>query len=168
MRKSKKKPSAKKTKQQAAIHPPQDKAKRANLSDFASWGVLAAAVAGGGYWAVGSVLARMGEGDLSKIGQGVAAIVQIHDPNCSMCAQLMRSTRQALSTIEDGKLEYAVANIKTTEGRNFAARYNAPHVTLLLFDARGNLVQTINGIQQSATLEPIFERLSKGRIRPNG
>jgi len=115
-----------------------------------------AAVAGGGYLAFRKVSADVAERDLSAIGAGRPAVVQIHDPTCPICRELQRVTRGALADIGDDRLLYRVADISTTDGANFAARHGVAHVTVLLFDARGRLRQVIEGPQERATLRAAF------------
>ena len=47
----------------------------------------------------------------------------------------------------------------------FAADHGVPHVTLLLFDGKGELRQILRGSQDRADLTPIFEDLMR-RHRP--
>ena len=138
---------------------PKDPGKRATLNKLTNWGLGAAVVGGFGFWSVGTVRARMDEGDLTKVGQGVPTVVQIHNPQCSVCASLMRETRSALSTFEDGEIDYLVANIRTRKGRDFAALYDVPNITLLLFDGEGNLLETLEGLRQDDELRAAFSTL---------
>jgi len=43
----------------------------------------------------------------------------------------------ATADFDDGQLQYLVANIRSADGRQFAAAHNVGHVTLLIFDADG-------------------------------
>lgn len=106
-----------------------------------------------------SVGASISEQDLSKIGNGTPAIVQIHDPGCALCLALQRETRQSLKTFDRDALTYLVANIKTPKGRDFANRYGVPHVTLILFDGQGEVHDILNGSYQSDTLTRAFGTL---------
>ena len=105
---------------------------------------------------VSTMQATAKEADLSKIGNGRPAIVQIHDPQCSLCQTLQDQTRDILSAFEAEKFEYLVANIKTQKGSRFAVRYGVPHVTLLLFDAKGKMIQSIRGPIRTAILTSII------------
>lgn len=116
---------------------------------------------GGGYYFVSGVRASIVEGDLSKIGNGIPTIVQIHDPGCPKCRSLQRSTRNALAEMEDGAVQYLIANIKGPEGRQFASTHGVGHVTLLLFDGSGQRRDVIRGEQHSDYLLQIFKRLSR-------
>ncbi len=101
---------------------------------------------------------KLSEGDLTKIGQGVPTIVQIHDPSCGLCRSLQKETRAALKQFDGDAFEYLVANIKSTEGAAFARRMGLPHVTLVLFDADGQHVHTVQGVTPRDTLEASFRR----------
>lgn len=113
--------------------------------------------AGIGFFTVQSTLASMCEGDLSQIGQGKPTIVQIHDPQCSLCRALQGQTRRALKDFDDDAFTYLVANIKTSEGRALATEYRVPHVTLLLFDARGKMVEIVRGPTDMDNLRNVFQ-----------
>ena len=112
---------------------------------------------GVGYLSVQSVQATICEADLTKIGRGRPSIVQVHDPQCPLCQRLQRQTRKALKSFDSDAFTFLVANIKTLDGSAFAARYGVPHVTLLLFDARGEMVQIVRGPSDTDTLRTIFE-----------
>ena len=61
---------------------------------------------------------------------------------------MQKETRRALARLEECAVVFLVANIATTEGAAFAARYGVPHVTLLLFDENGEHQRTLSGMQQ--------------------
>ena len=117
-------------------------------------------VLGAGSWWVGSeVIASIEEGDLSKIGNGIPTIVQIHDPGCPTCRALQAQTRAALAEFEDGELQYLVANIRQSEGKQLATKHKVPHVTLLLFDGNGKRRNVLRGLNNRDTLARAFRRL---------
>lgn len=118
--------------------------------------VGSALVLGGGFWGVSSFRTYAAEHDLSRVGQGAPAIVQVHDPQCPTCTALQKQTRRALKDLDACGLTYLVADIKTPEGAAFARRYNAPHVTLLLFDGAGDLKRTVRGLHDSPHLAEVF------------
>lgn len=120
--------------------------------------LVAAVMGGGGWYLVQDVSATHREHDLSRIGNGTPAVVQIHDPQCPTCRALQRETRAALSDFEDGELQYLVANIRSAEGRQLAAAHNVGHVTLLLFDADGERRQVLVGSNTSEYLKAVFRR----------
>lgn len=114
------------------------------------------AVLGGGFWGVSSFRGYAAEHDLTRVGQGDPAIVQIHDPQCPTCTALQKQTRRALRAFDGCGMAYLVADITTPDGAAFARRFNAPHVTLLLFDGQGGLLRRVQGLQQAADLENVF------------
>lgn len=164
MKKQRKKPAQKiKNKVAQGQGGPQQPERRDMLKRMRNWGIGAVVVAGAGYFSVNSVNATMAEHDLSRIGKGTPTVVQIHDPNCSLCQGLMREARAALKSFEDDQLLYLVANIKSDEGATLARIHNVPHVTLLLFNADGQLMRVMNGSQDRAVLKSAFEQhLSQG------
>ncbi|WP_147114630.1 hypothetical protein [Tateyamaria sp. syn59] len=120
-------------------------------------GAVASAIAlGGGVWGVSSFRSYAAEHDLTRVGQGDLAIVQIHDPQCPTCTALQKQTRRALRDFDDCGMAYLVADINTPEGAAFARRFNAPNVTLLLFDGQGELQRRVQGMQQAAELAQVF------------
>jgi len=121
-------------------------------------GAIAAPVlAVAGYFSVQSVEATICEADLTKIGKGTPAIVQIHDPNCQLCATLQRQSRRALRQFDDESYEFLVANLNTTEGRTLAAVHRVSHVTLLLFNGEGQMVRIVRGPTDMETLARVFK-----------
>ncbi|MEM6679185.1 MAG: thioredoxin family protein [Pseudomonadota bacterium] len=132
------------------------RSRRQLLLEIRNWGIGVAVLGGVGVLSARSVIASIAEHDLERIGTGTPSVVQIHDPNCGLCQQLQSEVREALSAIDDDRLTYLVANIRTDEGRALANRYQVPHVTLLLFDADGQLVSTLRGVQDSSVLKGAF------------
>lgn len=124
------------------------------LGGFAA--LALAGVAGAGIWGVSSFRTYAAEHDLSRVGERAMTIVQIHDPQCPTCTALQKQTRVALRDLDDGQVTYLVADIKTPEGAAFARKYQVPHVTLLIFDGSGELVQTVQGMKQASQLLEIF------------
>ncbi|WP_300062038.1 hypothetical protein [uncultured Roseobacter sp.] len=132
---------------------------RRNVMKLLRNGVIGAAVVGGGgYVALGSFRAYAAEHDLSRLGQGKPAIVQVHDPQCPTCTALQKQTRKALKQFGECDLVYLIADINTPEGQAFAVRHGVGNVTLLLFDGGGGLQQTVQGLQSRDQLLPIFQR----------
>ena len=121
-------------------------------------GALAAAALGGvGVFSVNAVRATAREQDLGRIGNGIPAIVQIHDPSCSLCTELQRQTRRALRAFDEEEVGYLVANINGNDGAALAARYGVGHVTLLLFDGGGEMRQVLHGVRREDELRRHFE-----------
>jgi hypothetical protein len=94
--------------------------------------------------------------DLAVIGKGVPAIVQIHDPNCPLCNQLRSAATSAANRFGD-RLLYRIADIKTPQGSQLQRRHDVPHVTLLLFDGKGELRRVLTGVKSDDVLYRAFE-----------
>ncbi len=123
-----------------------------------NWGIVAALAAGGGWYLVDEVTATISEQDLTKIGNGIPTIVQIHDPQCSRCIALQKETRKALKAFGRDELQYVVANIRTEKGRALARANRVGHVTLLLFDSEGKRRQILQGPSHRDYLEMMFRK----------
>lgn len=156
-----KKPGAGKPKptSHAAEAEPIDTGRRGFISSMRN-GALGLVAAGGlGAYVVHLYQNTSHEHDLSRVGNGTASVVQIHDPQCQLCLALQKETRQALETLDGNKPDYVIADIRTDKGLSFANKHGAKHVTLLLFDKTGNLRQVINGQRGSSELRQAFARL---------
>ena len=103
-----------------------------------------------------SVRAMQAEHDLSRVGQGKPVVVQVHDPQCPTCTALQRETRKAMKQFGECDLVYLVADISQQDGAGFANRYGVPHVTLLLFDGKGELRQTLQGMRYQDELKQVL------------
>ena len=75
-----------------------------------------------------------------------------------MCRTLQGQTRDILGAYEDDKFEYLVANIKTEEGSLLAVKHGVSHVTLLLFDAKGKMIQAVRGPIRKSILSGIIAK----------
>ena len=113
-------------------------------------------VAGMGYFGVQYVQATISEADLTKIGNGRPAIVQIHDAQCASCHTLQRQSRKILKSFEEDSYTFLVANIKTKRGLTLARRHGVGHVTLLLFDGQGQVAQIVRGPIETEDLRAII------------
>lgn len=138
------------------------------VRNIAFYGVAAVAVGGGGLYLVSDVMANAREHDLSRIGNGIPAVVQVHDPGCPSCLALQREARVAMQNFDGENLQYLVANLSTPEGRKLADRYGVGRVTLLLMDGTGKRLQTLTGEADSDVLVSAFERLIKRSGRTAG
>lgn len=101
--------------------------------------------------------------DLGVIGAGRAVVVQVHDPSCPSCRQLMRSTEAVLTDMPH--IDFRIADLTTEVGRELAARYRVGKVTLLLFDDRGKHLGSIQGAQSVNDLRTAF--LQQFSVKPN-
>ena len=104
-----------------------------------------AALSVGGWGAAHAYQTHVERHDLSVIGNGIATVVQIHDPQCPTCRALQKETLRAARSFDDDVLQVRVANIRTAEGRAMANGYGVPHVTLLLFDGAGEMQTVLSG-----------------------
>ena len=98
------------------------------------------------------------EQDLSVLGNGVPTVVQVHDPGCQLCQQLKRNVDRVKGDYKD-KIQFKVANIQLEKGRLFTSKHQVNHVTLVLFDARGNRVDTVVGVTSPADIRKALDRL---------
>lgn len=97
------------------------------------------------------------EADLAVVGNGVPVIVQIHDPQCALCARLQKQTRNALKGLSDDDVLFRIANITSQDGAAFQMQQNLPHVTLALFDGSGQRVHVVRGVHPADDLKHIFK-----------
>ncbi len=132
--------------------------RRAFLGKFRTGAAVTVAVGGASWFLADSVMATMREQDLSRIGNGIPAVVQIHDPQCPQCQALQREARDALCDFDDSELQFLVANIRSDEGRQLARAHGVGHVTLLLFDGSGQRRAVLAGPNESEYLAGAFRR----------
>ena len=135
-----------------------DHDKRRRLGSMKYWVAGAAVFGCGGFWFVSDIQATMREHDLTRLGQGVPTIVQIHDPGCPRCTAHQRVARTAVSDFDETELVFLVANINTEQGRALANAHGVGHVTLLLFDGEGRRHDIIQGPSTEAHLFDAFQR----------
>jgi hypothetical protein len=118
---------------------------------------LVTAVGGGFSWyLVDEVCATTREHDLTRIGNGVPTVVQIHDPQYSICAALQKEARDAVSNFDDTELQFLAANIRQDKGRARANKHGVQHITLLLLDGKGNKQSVLMGPNKSEYLTTAF------------
>ena len=135
------------------------------LRRYRNRGIGLAVVGVAGWFVVEDVQATVREHDLTRIGNGVPTVVQIHDPNCSICAALQKETRAAVKGFDESELQFLVANIKDARGSKLAADHGVPHVTLLLFDGDGKRRQILRGPNDRSVLEPRFRQFVKQAVK---
>ena len=102
--------------------------------------------------------------DLSAVGNGVPAVVHVHDHACPVCRDLRTNVSRIEDEFTDDVLVIRVADLHTDAGRAFALRYGAGFRTLLFFDADGSLVTSQTGVQESAVLRRVFARHAAGEL----
>ena len=137
---------------------PEDPGRRSFLDFARGWGVITIGAGAVGWYLVDDMVATAREFDLSKIGNGVPAVVQVHDPNCPICRSLQKEVRAAMDDFADDELQYLVANIKHEDGRALARAHDVPHVTLLLFDGGGERRLILRGENKADYLHDAFRR----------
>ena len=98
------------------------------------------------------------EHDLSVIGQGLPTVVQVHDPNCSLCRELKGNLASVKAPYE-GQIHFKSANRFTEKGARFANQQRVQHVTLLFFDGAGRRVSVLQGVQPENIIEYELDRL---------
>lgn len=143
----------------AAEAEPIDTDRRSFISSVRNGAIGLLAAGGIGAYVVHLYQSTSHEHDLSRVGNGKASVVQIHDPQCQLCLALQKETRQALGSLDGDRPDYVIADIRTDKGLRFANKHGAKHVTLLLFDKTGKLRQVINGQHGSSELRQAFQRL---------
>ena len=130
---------------------------RRNVLAYAPYIAGGVVVAGGlGLWGVSNVRADLAEQDLSVIGSGVPAVVQVHDPTCPVCIALQRETRAALEMLPENAVAYRVASLTSDVGSAFANLHGSSHATLLLFDSTGTITRRIQAPQDRDALYAAF------------
>jgi len=160
MKKSNKRPRKTKRKGAASAAPAPAKVdRRSVLSRFGTIALFGVAVAAVGFWGVRAVQASVAERDLTRVGTGTPAIVQVHDINCSTCIVLQQQTRTAMDALGDDAPTYLIADLNSDNGLAFAAQYGAGQTTLLLFDDDGNLTRRVVGVTPPDQLEMMFRTL---------
>ena len=127
------------------------------LSLMRNWGLVAVVAAGGGWYLIDEVAATIAEQDLTKIGNGIPTVVQIHDPQCPKCQQLQREARKAMKGFDDDELQFLVANIKSSKGHALAISHGVRHITLLLLDGQGKQTQVLHGNREANHLKDVFQ-----------
>lgn len=93
--------------------------------------------------------------DLTVVGSGKPVVVQIHDTSCPVCRRLKSRAETVLGKQND--IAFRIADILTPEGRAMQESYGVQKTTLLFFDAQGNHVDTVFGLQ---TIEQIESRIA--------
>lgn len=128
------------------------------LRRYRNRGIALAVIASAGWFIVDDVQATAREHDLTRIGNGIPTVVQIHDPNCALCANLQKETRAAIKDFAGDDLQFLVANLRDSRGRKLATDNSVGHVTLLLFDGEGKRRDILRGTRDRTELEPLFRK----------
>ncbi len=144
--------------QPAAATVPAPRVSRRAFGQWLGFGAAVVVVGGGAAaYGVTSFMASLAEQDLSEIGNGTPAIVQIHDPQCPTCTTLQREARVALEDLDSDTYQYRVASLISTDGLAFAQQYGVGRVTVMLFDGAGNVVDVLTGPRTADQLRLRFQ-----------
>lgn len=95
--------------------------------------------------------------DLSRVGAGKPALVLAHDANFAAGMAVM----ELMNVIRDdyaGEVEFLVAHLGMQDGQAFARRHAAGDGSVLLFSAKGELVDTLH---QPQTADALREALAQ-------
>jgi hypothetical protein len=137
---------------------PQHPDRRRSLRQIATYLAGGAVLLGGGAVFALDVRDKLTEQDLSVIGQGTPVVLQIHDPQCSMCAALQKQTRLALKSFGSDDVLYRVANIRSDAGAAQQRKEGLPHVTLALYNGVGERVHVVQGVTEADELIDVFKQ----------
>lgn len=139
---------------------------RRELLGLLRFGAAAAVILGlGGWYVVSRIGASIDEHDLSRLGNGIPAVVQIHDRQCASCLVLEREVRKALGHFSEDEIQYLVVNMSQPQGRRFADLHRVGVTTLLFFDGRGRRRSSVSGVFDEATLKRAFEQVIEFNAR---
>ena len=121
--------------------------------------LVVAGLIGAGIFGIDRYQALMAdERDLTDIGNGTPTVVQVHDPDCPLCRQLMKNTKSALRGYGD-KIQFRIADLSTGAGRDFQrTHHNVANVTLVFFNGSGQFQWVLSGV---STVEKIDQELSR-------
>ena len=119
--------------------------RRGALRKFRNWAIAGVLSVGAGWYLVSETTAMIAEHDLTRVGNGKPAVVQIHDPQCPRCRALQKETRSALDELDDPNVQYLIANIKSSSGQEFASKHQVSHITLVLLDGQGRRRAVVRG-----------------------
>lgn len=92
--------------------------------------------------------------DLAVVGAGKPVVVQVHDTTCPVCRNLKSRAMKVLS--DQSRILYRIADLSDDEGRELQQKYSVGKTTLLLFDARGRLLEITVGLKPIEELEALF------------
>ncbi len=135
------------------------KKRRVRLLQFGAIAVVAAAVV-----VVLAVRANRSEQfrqDLSQLGNGVPAAVQVWDVSCPICNQNRANVARIEDDYSDDDLLIRYVDVRTDEGVRFASQYtDRRRQTMLLFDGEGELVDIVTGPIEQQSMRILFDDLA--------
>jgi hypothetical protein len=95
--------------------------------------------------------------DLSRIGQGQAALVLAIDSNYSGGASVMELLNDVRHDFADS-VQFLVASLALPSGQAFADQHQASDGTVLLFDAKGQRVAVLHAPQTRDELRTVLQQ----------
>lgn len=95
------------------------------------------------------------EHDLSRIGKGKVAVVQVSDPNCKPCKRLEGVVNRVKGDFSD--VYFKTADLSTEKGKAFADKQGVSFTTLVFFDKLGRKKEVLTGV---STKEQISQQLA--------
>jgi hypothetical protein len=111
-------------------------------------------------WMVVSEREARALADLDVIGSGEPVAVQVHDTGCPLCRRLRANAEEALANI-DTPPEWRVVDITSSKGARLAGEQGVGHVSIVLFDARGQRSGVVEGVAGVEELEATFSDLRR-------
>jgi len=110
--------------------------------------------------AIGIAVLNLPQGyntDLTVIGKGKPAAVQVFDPNSVSSLDLMEAFNKVRGEYE-GRIEFLLADLNRDEGKQFAQTHGVGSNTLVLFGPDGSKVGTVPGPQNAEALKKLFKQ----------
>lgn len=101
--------------------------------------------------------------DVSKIGQGVASVVMVHDKNSMRSLDLMTLLGNVRSDYSD-TVEFIVVDEISREGQIFQQQQNVGAINLIFFSANGVRQGTFNNSKSEVELRSALDKLSLGQL----
>lgn len=105
-----------------------------------------------------SLLPRGFSGDTSIVGQGTPVLLLVHDDNILQSGETM-AVMNKIRNEYAGRLEFAVADINTPDGRTFVQRHGFMPAALVFFAADGRNLQTLYSAQTVDSVKQELNRL---------
>jgi hypothetical protein len=93
--------------------------------------------------------------DLTLIGKGKPAAVQVFDSNSSHSLELMDAVNHLRGDYK-GRIEFLLADLNSEAGRSFAAAQSVSPPALILFGPDGTRLTVVGAKQDADTLKKIF------------
>ena len=96
--------------------------------------------------------------DLSQLGEGVPAVVQVWDITCPICNQNKTNVERIDQDYSDDELLVRYVDMRTEEAVRFARRYTQnSRQTMLFFDGAGELTNIVTGPLEVNDLRILFD-----------